>query len=259
MILVVSFGTSYKRAIKAIEAIEDEIRQAFPAETVRRAFTSQVILDKLKQRDGICMDNVEQALQRVVSEGVQELTVVPTHMMDGYEYRKMEESLSCYRDKFHSIQVAKPLLSGEEDFRHVAEAIHAKLSGLEDGSTAICLMGHGTGADANVVYEKFQQFLSQAGYRDYFIGTVEALPSLDDLVSAVKATGQYRHVVLLPLMVVAGEHACHDMAGDGQDSWKSRFYAAGFEVVCRMEGLGENEQIRELYVAHAKQVHQKSS
>ena len=250
--LVVSFGTSYNDSRRlTIGAIENDIETAFPEYSVRRGFTSQIIIDHVLSRDNIKIDNVTEALERAAANGVKELVVVPTHLMDGYEYNDLVNELANYSDAFDRISVGRPLLDTDEDFAAVAQAVVDACAEFDDGETAICLMGHGTEADSNGVYEKMQNTLTAMGAKNYFVGTVEAEPSLDTVLSLVK-NGSYKRVVLRPLMVVAGDHANNDMAGDEEDSWKSVFEAEGYEVLCVVEGLGQLESIRDIYVRHAR-------
>ncbi len=252
-ILVVSFGTSYNDSRElTIGGIENAIAEAFPEYEVRRAFTSQIIIDKLKERDGLEIDNVEEALDRAVADGIKELVVQPTHLMSGFEYTDLADTLKDYEDKFDSVVLSEPLLTSDEDFNAVIAAITDKLASYDDGQTAICFMGHGTEADSNSVYAKMQEMITAAGYENFYIGTVEATPSLDDVIAELKANGGYTKVVLEPLMVVAGDHANNDMAGDEEDSWKSILEGEGYEVECILEGLGQVPAIQEIYVEHTK-------
>ena len=252
-ILVVSFGTSYSNSRHVtIGAIEDAIREAYPDYQVRRAFTAQIIIDKLKKEENIEIDNVKQALDRAVANGVKTLVVQPTHLMNGLEYNDLKKELDKYKDKFDKIALGKPLLTSDEDFKQVIAAITNDTKEYLDGETAICFMGHGTEADSNKVYATLQEKLKAAGYNDYFVGTVEAKPSVDDLIAQVKESGKYKRVILQPLMVVAGDHANNDMAGDGEDSWVSKFKAAGFEVKPVLRGLGQNYDIQKIYLEDLK-------
>lgn len=252
-ILVVSFGTSYSNSRHVtIGAIEDAIREAYPDYQVRRAFTAQIIIDKLKKEENIEIDNVKQALDRAVANGVKTLVVQPTHLMNGLEYNDLKKELDKYKDKFDKIALGKPLLTSDEDFKQVIAAITNDTKEYLDGETAICFMGHGTEADSNKVYATLQEKLKAAGYNDYFVGTVEAKPSVDDLIAQVKESGKYKRVILQPLMVVAGDHANNDMAGDEEDSWVSKFKAAGFEVKPVLRGLGQNYDIQKIYLEHVK-------
>lgn len=252
-ILVVSFGTSYNDSRElTIGAIENVIAEEFTDYEVRRAFTSQIIIDKLEERDGIETDNVGEALERAVADGVTTLVVQPTHLMNGYEYTDLADELSDYEDKFEQVVLAEPLLMSDADFDAVVDAITAHTADYDDGKTAVCFMGHGTEADSNVVYATLQEKLSDCGYDNYYIGTVEAEPSLDDVVLALAENAEYTRVVLEPLMVVCGDHANNDMAGDEADSWKSRFEAEGYEVECILEGLGQNEDIQQIYLSHVQ-------
>lgn len=252
-ILVVSFGTSYNDSRDiTIGAIENAIQKAFPDYEVRRAFTSQIIIDKLKERDGLEIDNVEEALDRAVADGIITLVVQPTHLMDGYEYTDLANALKDYEDKFDKVVLAEPLLSSDEDYDAVIKAITEKTASYDDGETAICFMGHGTEAASNVIYSAMQEKITEAGYENYYIGTVEAAPSLDDVVAALNSKGAYKKVVLEPLMVVAGDHANNDMAGDEEDSWKTVLEGEGYEVECIIEGLGQIPAIQDIYVSHTQ-------
>ena len=248
-LLVVSFGTSYNDSRRlTIGAIEAAMAEAFPDWSVRRAFTSQIIIDHVASRDGVAIDNVTQALDRAADNGVKTLVVQPTHLMNGLEYEELMSTLAEYSDAFESFSVGQPLLTDDEDFQAVMEAIVAATADYDDGRTAICFMGHGTEHDANGVYAKLQQLLTDSGHANYYIGTVEAEPTLEDLLASV-GQGDYSRVVLLPLMVVAGDHANNDMAGDEDGSWKLAFEDAGYQVECVLTGLGELEAIQDLFAA----------
>ncbi|MCR5162042.1 MAG: sirohydrochlorin cobaltochelatase [Lachnospiraceae bacterium] len=252
-LLVVSFGTSFNDSRRnTIGAIENTLEEAFPEWSVRRAFTSQIIIDHVEKRDGIHIDNVEEALERAIDNGVKTLLVQPTHLMTGYEYLELEEKLAGYADAFENIGLGTNLLDTDEDFEAVAQAITAETASYDDGETAIVFMGHGTEADSNGVYAKMQDILSAGGFENYYIGTVEAVPSLDDVIAAIADKG-YTKVVLEPLMVVAGDHANNDMAAeDDPESWYSILTAEGYDVTCVLKGLGEIPAVREIYAAHTK-------
>ena len=252
-ILIVSFGTSYSNSRHVtIGAIEDAIREAYPDYQVRRAFTAQIIIDKLKKEEKIEIDNVKQALDRAVKNGVKTLVVQPTHLMNGLEYNELKKELDKYKDKFDKIALGEPLLTSDDDYKKVIAAITSDTKEYLDGETAICFMGHGTEAKSNKVYSTLQEKLKAAGYNDYFVGTVEAKPSVDDLIAQVKESGKYKKVILQPLMVVAGDHANNDMAGDDRDSWVTKFKAAGFEVKPVLRGLGQIYDIQKIYLEHVK-------
>ena len=251
-LLVISFGTSFNDNRRlTVGAIEEAMEKAFPDWSVRRGFTSQIIIDHVKSRDGEVIDNVTEALDRAVANDVTTLVVQPTHLMNGFEYNDVVTELASYADAFEKIAIGAPLLTSDGDFQIVMQAVVDATAQYDDGETAICFMGHGTEADSNGVYAKMQQCLSDAGYANYFVGTVEAEPTLEDVLAAVQA-GDYKKVVLRPLMIVAGDHANNDMAGDEEDSWKSAFEAAGYEVTCEIKGLGELEAIQQLLTAHAQ-------
>ncbi len=271
-ILVVSFGTSFNDSrVEDIKAIEDAIAEAYPDWSVRRAFTAQIIINHIQSRDGEAIDNMQQALERAVANGVKNLVVQPTHLMHGAEYDELVEAVNEYADQFESVAIAEPLLGevGEdatvinEDKAAVAEAIVAaavessdydSLDAAAEDGTAIVLMGHGTSHTAKVSYSQMQTQMEELGYANVFIGTVEGEPeetACEAVIEAVAAAG-YTKVILRPLMVVAGDHANNDMAGEDEDSWLSMFNASGlFESVdTQIEGMGRIEAIEELYVAH---------
>ena len=251
-LLVVSFGTSFNDSRRlTIGAIETALQEAFPDWSVRRAFTSQIIIDHVLRRDGVKIDNVQEALDRAANNGVKILVVQPTHLMHGFEYTDLKNELAEYADAFDKIILAEPLLNTDADFDMVAEAIVDATAKYDDGKTAVCFMGHGTEAESNGVYARMQTILSEAGCENYFIGTVEAEPSVQDVLEKVQA-GDYTRVVLRPLMIVAGDHAINDMAGEEPDSWKNRIAALGTEPVCILKGLGEYPEVRQCFIAHAR-------
>ena len=251
-LLVLSFGTSFNDSRRlTIGAIEDSLEKAFPDYSVRRGFTANIVIDHVERRDGIHIDDINEALDRAVKNGVKNLVVQPTHLMNGIEYDELSDKVASYSDAFDKVVIGEPLLTSDDDFKLVENAIVDWTKEYDDGKTAVCFMGHGTEHASNAVYAKMQDMLTADGHTNYFIGTVEAEPSLDDVIEKVKAGG-YEKVVLEPLMVVAGDHANNDMAGDDEDSWKSAFAAEGFEVECLLRGLGENEEIRKIYVEHAQ-------
>ena len=273
-LLVVSFGTSFNDSrAKDIKGVEDALQAAYPDWAVRRAFTAQIIINHVQARDGEKIDNMQQAMDRAVANGVKNLVVQPTHLMHGAEYDEMMEMIDDYRDKFESVAVAEPLL-GEvgadatvinEDKEAVAKAVTAEAvatagydsveAAAKDG-TAFVFMGHGTSHTAKISYSQMQTVMQTLGYDNVFIGTVEGEPestSCENVIEAVKAAG-YTKVVLRPLMVVAGDHANNDMAGADEDSWLSQFEASGaFDSVdCQIAGLGGVADVEQLYIAHTK-------
>ena len=251
-LLVLSFGTSYNDSRRlTIGAIEEALEKAFPDYSVRRGFTANIIIDHIERRDGIHIDDIDEALQRAVDNGVKNLVVQPTHLMNGLEYDELVEKVGNYSDAFDKVVFGEPLLTSDDDFKRVENAIVDWTKDYSNEKTAICFMGHGTEAASNSVYAKMQDLLTADGYTNSFVGTVEAEPTVQDVLEQVKAGG-YEKVVLEPLMVVAGDHANNDMAGDEEESWKSIFEAEGIEVECLLRGLGENEEIRNLYVEHAQ-------
>ena len=253
VILVTSFGTSYPSSRHAtIGAIEADIREAFADYDVRRAFTAQIIIDHIEKDTGRHVDSFEEAMDKLVAEGVKEVIVQPTHLMDGFEYTDIKNSLADYEGKFEKVALGAPLLASEEDQRAVAEAVKQAMERYEDDDTAICLMGHGTEAESNAIYATMQQVFEDLGYKNYFIATVEATPTFADAAKAAKDAG-YTKAVLRPFMVVAGDHANNDMADpEDPESFVSVMQEAGFETQCVIEGLGQLDAIDEIYVRHVQ-------
>lgn len=251
-ILVVSFGTSYgDTREKTIGAIEADVQAAFPDYEVRRAFTSQMILDILRERDGLEIDNVDQAMKKLVEDGVQTLIVQPTHVMSGIEYDQMMASVEPYRSAFGRFAVGEPLLSSAGDYERVVEIVAEAAKEWDRDGTAVVLMGHGTDHEANEDYTRLDGCFKAAGYINYIVGTVEAVPGLLEVKAELGKNGAKR-VVLLPFMIVAGDHANHDMAGDEEGSWNRELRDEGYEVECVIRGLGEYRGIREVFVEHVR-------
>ena len=271
-LLVVSFGTSFNDSrVADIKSIEDALQEANPDWSVRRAFTAQIIINHIQARDGEKIDNMEQALERAIANGVKQLVVQPTHLMHGAEYDEMCAAIDKVRDQFDSVEIAEPMLGevGNDatvinaDKEAAAKAVVAAAleeSGYEstaaakDAGVAYVLMGHGTAHVAKVTYSQMATQMAKLGYENVFVGTVEGEPeetSCEAVIEAVKNAG-YTTVVLRPLMVVAGDHANNDMAGADDDSWKTMFEAAGFTVNCQISGLGRIADVQALYVAHTK-------
>ena len=273
-ILVVSFGTSFNDSrAEDIGGVEKALQAAYPDWSVRRAFTAQIIINHVQARDDEKIDNMDQALERAVDNGVKNLVVQPTHLMHGAEYDELTEAVENYKDKFESVKIAEPLL-GEvgadetainEDKAAVAEAITAEavktagfdsLDAAKEEGTAFVFMGHGTSHTAKISYSQMQTQMEQLGYENVFIGTVEGEPedtACEAVIEKLKNAG-YKKVILRPLMVVAGDHANNDMAGDDDDSWKSKFEASGVfdSIDTQIAGLGEIDAIQQLYVAHTQ-------
>lgn len=249
-ILAVSFGTSYHTSGEpAIKAIEDAIYERFPMYLVRRAYTSRRIIEILRKRDGIWIDSEEEALMRARADGIRKLIVQPTHLMSGSEYHKLKAQVEKYQHLFESVALGKPLLSEKEDFEKIAEAMAKDAQPLADENTAVVLMGHGTEAEANQVYSKLQKEMRKQGHNRCYIAAVEAEPTLSDILPALKKSG-CRKVVLQPLMIVAGDHAANDMAGDDEDSWKSILEREDFNVRCVLKGMGQIQEVRDVFLRH---------
>ena len=273
-LLVVSFGTSFNDSrVADIKSVEDALQEANPDWSVRRAFTAQIIINHVQARDGEKIDNMDQALQRAIDNGVKNLVVQPTHLMHGAEYDEMVAAVEAVSDQFESVKIAEPLLGevGSDatainaDKEAVAEAVtaaaveeagYADAAAAADDGVAFVFMGHGTSHTAKVTYSQMQTQMNELGYTNVFIGTVEGEPeetSCESVIAAVQQAG-FKKVVLRPLMVVAGDHANNDMAGEDDDSWKSMFEATGVfdSVDTQISGLGSIEAVQQLYVAHTQ-------
>ena len=271
-LLVVSFGTSYNDSrVNDIKSIEDALQEAYPDWSVRRAFTAQIIINHIQARDGEKIDNMTQALERAVANGVKNLVVQPTHLMHGAEYDEMCAAIDDYRDNFDAVSIAEPLLGevGSDatvinaDKEAVAKAITAaaveasgfdSLEAAKEAGAAFVFLGHGTAHVAKVSYSQMSTQMQQLGYENVFIGTVEGEPeetACESVIEKVQAAG-YTTVILRPLMVVAGDHANNDMAGSDDDSWKPMFEDAGLTVDCQIAGLGGIADIQALYIAHTQ-------
>lgn len=252
-ILAVSFGTSHEDSRKVtIDAIEDSMRQAFPEYPVYRAWTSKMIIRKLKNRDNIIVPTVKEAMEQMAADGITDVLVQPTHVINGIENDRMKEDALSFQDSFHSISFGDPMLTTEDDSHKVIAAIAREFSHITKDQ-ALVFMGHGTTHFANSIYAALDYTFKDKGYHNFFLGTVEAYPSMESLKKMVKAY-QPKEVVLAPFMIVAGDHAKNDMAGDDPESWYSQFKNEGYEVKTVLKGLGEYEGIRGLFIDHIRAI-----
>ncbi|MGN1142281.1 MAG: sirohydrochlorin cobaltochelatase, partial [Oliverpabstia sp.] len=245
-ILVVSFGTSYNATReKTIDVIEKKIGDAFPEQRIYRAWTSKMIMAKLLKRDGIKINNVKEAMEQMRNDGITDVIVQPTHVINGIENDLMKEDALSYRDDFHSIAFGTPLLTSEQDSLDMIDAVAREFSDLKEDE-ALVLMGHGTTHYANSIYAALDYTFKDKGYPNIHLGTVEAYPSMQTLLRMVKEQNP-KKVKLAPFMIVAGDHARNDMAGDDPESWRCQFEAAGFDVECCLKGLGEYPAVQEIF------------
>jgi sirohydrochlorin cobaltochelatase len=253
VILVASFGTSFNQSRNlAIGGIETAIKNAYPDYQVRRAFTSQIVIDKLDEREGLKIDNIAQAMDRLVLDGVKEVVVQPTTVMNGFEYDDVIAEIAPYADKFESLKVGKWLLADEKDYDEVADLLVQETSGFRSEGTAIVYMGHGTEHESGSIYTKLQETMNTKGYNDYIIGTVEHGIEIDQIQEILSGMDVSK-VVLRPFMIVAGDHANNDMASDEDDSWKIILKEDGYTVETVLEGLGQIKGIQELFIRHIKE------
>ncbi len=251
-LLVVSFGTSFGRTrAKTIDRIEAELAAAFPDYKMYRAWTSRIIIAKIFRRDGIKIPTVKEAVEQMLADGIREVLIQPTHLINGIENERMKEDVLACGSGFESVSFAEPLLADTKDQEQAAAAVMEAFTELKKDEVLV-FMGHGTAHHANSVYVSLDSKFKELGYANVFLRTVEAGSSLDTFMKRVGELHP-RRVLLAPFMVVAGDHAVHDMSGEDKDSWRSRFEAKGFQVECVMKGLGEYPGIRKLYIAHAKE------
>ena len=249
-LLVVSFGTSYPETrAKTIEKLEAALQAAFPERKLYRAWTSGMIIDKVGKEQGLQVDTVAEALARMLADGVDDLLVQPTHILPGVENDLMLAELQAQAAKFAQLSVGQPLLAEAADMFKTIDVVVKELDGEPD--KALVLMGHGTSHQINPIYAALDYMFKDVGHTNIFVGTVEAYPALDNVLSLLAKT-PYRRVRLAPLMIVAGDHAANDMAGDEPDSWKSRLQDAGYQVDCVLRGLGELDGIADIFVQHAE-------
>ena len=256
-VLVVSFGTSYLETLeKNIAAIENVIREALPQYELRRAFTSSVIMRKLRSRDGMEIDNVPQALTRLMDEKFEKVVIQPTHMINGEEYDKLCAMAAPFRDLM-DITIGTPLLTTVEDYMNMVKAITESMEAPAEDE-AIVFMGHGTAHYANATYALLDYIFHDLGWDRVFVGTVEGYPELTQVVKHLKAKPEIKKLRVHPLMVVAGDHATNDMAGPEEDSWKSQLEKEGYQVSCILRGMGEYPAVRQLFAQHAAQAADKN-
>lgn len=250
-ILAVSFGTSHNDTREVtIDAIEKDMQAAFPEYPLYRAWTSKMIINKVNKRDHVHIDTVKEAMEKMRADGITDVLVQPTHVINGIENDIMKEEALSYREDFHSISFGDPLLTSEQDNREVLEAVAEEFSWLKEDEVLV-LMGHGTTHYANSIYAALDYTFKDKGHKNIFLGTVEAYPSMESIMKLVREYAPSK-VVLAPFMIVAGDHAKNDMAGDDPESWYSQFKEVGYEVEAVIKGLGEYPGIRKILVNHLK-------
>ncbi|GFI62583.1 sirohydrochlorin cobaltochelatase [Clostridiales bacterium] len=248
-ILVASFGSSYNDTReKTIGAIERKIAEEYPSYEVRRAFTSRVIINKLKKRDGIEIDSIAEALRRLYDDGFNKIAVQPTHIMNGSEFDRLVDEIKKFENKFESIVCGQPLLTSGRDYDRVVEIMAEEVKKAADGR-AVILMGHGTEHYADAAYAALDYRFKAMGHNNIFVGTVEGYPDFNQVKSYVK-NSNFKRVLLTPFMIVAGDHANNDMAGDGENSWKTLLEKDGFDVQCLLRGIGEYDEIQNMFADH---------
>ena len=255
-LLVVSFGTSHRETIsKTIEAIEKDLQEAFPERKFYRGWTSRMIIKILKEKQGIEVDTVAEALDRMKKDGITDVLIQPTHVMAGAENDRMAEQIRQEEGAFEKISIGRPLMDSDKDLEKMAGALGGGIMKDKGPEEALIFMGHGSGekAEANRIYVRMEEAFGKEGYDDIFVSTVEGSPQLEETLDRIDAAGKYRKINLTPLMIVAGDHAMKDMAGEDEKSWKNRVTARGYEAAPIVKGLGEYEAIRRILVDHAKE------
>ena len=254
-ILVVSYGSSYKESReKSIGEIEGAIAKAFPEYRVYRAFTSEPIIERIKKKDGVETDTISQAFERMMTDGIREITIIQTHLVKGVRYEALTETVKAYQKDFDNINIAEPILTVQKNVEAFADVLEMIGVSYDDGKTAICYVGHGIEETSSVVYDQLQKVLNLRGCQHYYIGTLSVKPTLQDIKQVIVETGCYRRVVILPLMLVSGYHVRKDLIGRKSDSWKNTFLQEGFEVECVTKGLGEFSEIQNIFAEHLKSV-----
>lgn len=252
-ILVVSFGTSYEETRKkTIDVIDNEIKAEFQEYDIYNAYTSKMILKVIKERDSLHVNNVTEAMEEMLENGIEEVIVQPTLILNGIEYDLMVDDVKAFENKFNKIKIGTPLLTTTKDSFDVIKAFEKKSPKIKE-KEAIVFMGHGSEHYTNSIYAALDYMFKAEGHKDIYMATVEAYPELDDIIDVLKEK-EYKKLILIPFMIVAGDHANNDMASDEEDSWKTVLTKEGFEVECIVEGLGENEFIRKIFIEHIKNI-----
>ncbi|HBD65343.1 MAG TPA: sirohydrochlorin cobaltochelatase [Clostridiales bacterium] len=253
-VLVVSFGTTHMDTLeKTIEPMEEDVRKAYPEYEVRRAFTSGIIRKILNKRDGIATESPEEALAHLKEDGYREVEILPFIIMPGKEYDGILRTFYRFLDDktFDSLKIGRPLLYSHEDFENLIGILKENCPAKSEEEACV-LMGHGSYHPGNACFSQLQSMTEKEGITNIHIGTVEGYPELSDVINKLKGKG-YKKLHLMPLMLVAGDHAKNDMAGDDEDSWNSALKSEGYETEVHLVGLGENEKIRSLFVERMKE------
>lgn len=252
-ILVVSYGSSYKESReKSIGGIEQAIRRSFPEYAVFRAFTSNSIIERIQKKEGIKTDTIREAFERALAEGVEELTVLQTHLVKGTRYEALAETVELYQSKFKRIKVANPILSDDVNVTAFADVMEQLAERYDDGNTAICYVGHGIEETSKIAYEKLQTALTLSGYTNYYVGTLSVKPTMEDIKREIEVKDNYKRVIIIPLMLVSGYHVRKDLIGHRPGTWEDTFLQAGYAVECVQKGLGEEPMIQNMFVEHIK-------
>jgi len=252
-IIVASYGTTYnKTRTITIGGIENAFREAYPDYKIQRVFTFQYFIDKLQSKAGLKVLNIEEALEKAISEGVEEVVIQPTFVLSGNELNKFIERAKAYESKFKKMTISSPLITTKEDMKAVARIFVDRTAEYDDGKTAICIMGHGNDSESNKMYKQMEKYLHKSGKKNYFVGTVHDDSSVDEILKVMHKRDCYKNVVLIPMMITSGEHIINDMAGEGPESWKSIFSRLGFNVTCIFEGMGQYYDIQMMFVNHTR-------
>ncbi|MCR5612603.1 sirohydrochlorin cobaltochelatase [Treponema sp.] len=252
-IIIASYGTTYdKTRTITIGGIENAFREAFPDYKIERVFTFQVFIDALKKKNKLKVLNIEEALEKALSEGVEEIVIQPTFVLTGNELNKFFDRAKEYESKFKKMTICAPLITNDTEMKEVAKIFVERTSKYDDGQTAVCIMGHGNDSDSNLMYKKMEKYLHKIGKTNYFVGTVHDDNSVSEILEALSDRKDCKNVVLIPMMITAGEHIIHDMAGEDDDSWKNIFSKNNYKVICIFEGMGQNYEFQEMFVNQTK-------
>lgn len=254
-IVVCCYGADVKKTIpETLGGIEKQLKKNYPEYKVEICFTSDHIIKYLKETSNYTVKNMDQTLTEAAESGIEEVIVQPIYFLNGVVLESVVQNVMTYKSKFKKLQVADYLLASNKDFEDVADVVIKRTSEYACPDTAICIAGHGTSADTNSEYLKFQEVIRRRGQGLYYVGTVETTPSVDDLIVELKKNSNIKNVVIIPLMIDGGSHIMHDIAGDDEDSWKSKFLSKGYNVKCINEGLGIHDEIQKIFVRHTKEV-----
>ncbi len=252
-ILIVSFGTTYKETReKNIERLAATVRENFPDWSIYQAYSSNKVRSILKTRDNIVVNSTREALKQMKADGVNEVAVLPTHIIDGIENNLMKQVIKAESHLFQKVSIASALLEGEEYYKLISKALWQEINELAQDDPVI-FMGHGSSHEADGNYEVLEAELRAVSGKEVYIATVEGSTTIEAVVERLNAVSTVKgRVLLLPFMLVAGDHAINDMAGE-EDSFASLLIEKGYQPECILKGIGEYAMIRNIYIRHLRE------